>query len=106
MSSAYPTSQRELKHCHLASLIFWPTQCVSHCSSENSTFGAREKDETSTAAYFLTIKALQRKKKRAQTLESYPHEYLAGNFFFFILLSTACLILIKPILHICLFVFH
>lgn len=68
---------------------------------KNSTFWAHEKDETSTAAYSLTIKALQRKKRRAQTLESYPHEYLAGFFFFFvfILLSTACLILIKPILH-------
>ena len=49
---------------------------------KNSTFGAHEKDETSTAAYFLTIKALQRKKRKAQTPESYPHEYLAGFFFF------------------------
>lgn len=64
-------------------------------------------DKTSTAAYFFTIKALQRKKRKAQTTESYPHESLAGLFFsFFILPPTACLILIKPIRHSCLFVFH
>lgn len=34
MKRAFPTSQRELKSvCHLASLIFWPTQSLTHCSS-------------------------------------------------------------------------
>lgn len=46
-----------------------------------NTFGAHERDEPATAAYFLTIRVLQRKKRRAQKLKNYPHEYLAVIFF-------------------------
>lgn len=79
----------------------WHLLCTPH------TFGAHKKNEPFTAAHFLTIKVLQRKKQKAQTLESYPHEYLPAFFFSpFILLLTACLILIKPILHSRLFDVH
>lgn len=75
MKDAYPPN-KEGDVCHLACLILGPTRAPH-------IFGAHEKDEPVTAAHFLTIKALQRKKRKAQTLESYPHEYLPGFFFFF-----------------------
>lgn len=62
--------------CHLACLIFWPARFP-----QPHIFGAHKKDEPFTAAHFLIIKTLQRKKRKAQTLESYPHEYLPAVFF-------------------------
>lgn len=61
--------------------VTWPPLSSGQHNLWLVAFGAREKDETSTAAYFHTIKALQRKKRKAQTLESYPHEYLPAIFF-------------------------
>lgn len=110
MNSSDPTSYRSLKHCLSPGLPYLlpNTMCDSLRRWNFRSSWKAFLDKTSTAAYFFTIKALQRKKRRAQTLESYPHESLAGLFFFsfFILPPTACLILIKPIRHSCLFVFH
>lgn len=88
--------------------VTWPVLSSGrHLLHTPHIFGAHKKNEPFTAAHFLTIKALQREKWKAQTLESYPHEYLPVFFFPpFILLLTACLILIKPILHSRLFNFH
>lgn len=49
-------------------------------TAPHTVFGAHKKDEPFTAAHFLTIKALQRKKRKAQARESYPHEYLPAFF--------------------------
>lgn len=94
--------------CHLASLIFWPTQCLTHFGSATphlelvkSTFY-----ETSAAAYFLTIKASQKKEKESADAVELS-SWISGKVFFFfplpfIILLTAFLIPIKPILHSCL----
>lgn len=62
--------------------VTWPALSSGrHLLRTPHIFGAHKKNEPFTAAHFLTIKALQRKKWKAQTLESYPHEYLPVFFF-------------------------
>lgn len=70
--------------CHLASLIFWPTQCLTHFGSATphlelvkSTFY-----ETSAAAYFLTIKASQKKEKESADAVELS-SWISGKVFFF-----------------------
>lgn len=70
--------------CHLASLIFWPTQCLTHFGSATphlelvkSTFY-----ETSAAAYFLTIKASQKKEKESANAVELS-SWISGKVFFF-----------------------
>lgn len=70
--------------CHLASLIFWPTQCLTHFGSATphlelvkSTFY-----ETSAAAYFLTIKASQKKEKESADAVELS-SWISGKGFFF-----------------------
>lgn len=74
MKDGYLTSKKKKRDMTVLS-TGWHLLCTPH------TFGAHKKNEPFTAAHFLTIKALQRKKQKAQTLESYPHEYLPAVFF-------------------------
>lgn len=63
--------------------VTWPALSSGrHLLCTPHIFGAHKKNEPFTAAHFLTIKALQREKWKAQTLESYPHEYLPVLCFF------------------------
>lgn len=85
MNGAYPTSQRKLAHCLSPgrSYLLANTMSDSLRLRKLHIWSSRKAlwNETYTGPYFLTIKASQRKKRRAQTLVSYPHEYLAGFFF-------------------------
>lgn len=61
--------------------VTWPPLFSGQKSlaGSSSAVRAHEKDDLATAAYFLPIRALQRKKRRTQTRWSYPHEYLAES---------------------------
>lgn len=92
--------------CHLVSLIFWPTQCLTHCSSEKLHIWSSWKGRDIHSSIFPHNQSFTKEEKESADAGELS-SWISGRIFFsFILLSTACLILIKPILHSCLFVFH
>lgn len=106
MKRAFPTSQRELKSvCHLASLIFWPTQSLTHCSSTHLELMKRTshpQQHISSQSRLYKGRKGERRRWRVILMNIWQQLF----FFPFILLLTACLILIKPILHSRLSDFH
>lgn len=82
--------------CHLAALIYWPTQCLTHCGSENFTFEAREKRfGTRRTQDRISSQSKPHKGRKGERRRLWVILMNIWQGFFFTLLSTACLILIK-----------
>lgn len=108
MNSAYPTSQRELKHCLSPGLPYLRanTMCDSLQLWKLHIWSSWKGRDIHSSIFPHNQSFTKEEKESADAGEL--SSWISGRvfFFFFILLSTACLILIKPILHSCLFVFH